>query len=82
MNVIHISRDRFESIKKQGYQMDISEERLAQMPDGDTEYHILDGEFAWCETCGASAQSVAAWTPAELSTIKNSGQPRTGAANA
>lgn len=71
MSVIHISQDRLEAIRKQGYQMPATGvQALAQKQDGDTEYHILDGEYARCETCGANEQSVAAWTPAELATIK------------
>lgn len=75
--IIHISRERLEKIKSQGYPLgsiNLTVEQmtaLRSMP-GDTEYHAIDGEVALCETCGDGAfyTSITANTPAELDTVK------------
>lgn len=68
--IIHISRERFDRIKSQGW-------RLITQPDTpisprmrDTEFHLLDDDSAPCEACGNQFDSVIVDTPAELETLK------------
>lgn len=76
MRTIHISRQRFDFIKAQGFRLPIkgsAEEIQAivqRLGEGDTQYHILDDEFAFCDTCQEAFDSIDANSPAELETIK------------
>lgn len=69
MKIIHISRDRYEHIRSQGFHLGFVPEP-DRYPAGDTEYHLLDGEVAHCETCNGEFESVKANDPAELDMAK------------
>lgn len=73
--IIHISQQRYEFIKSQGYTTYFVAESgghqgRKRYHDGDNEFHLLDDEYAFCKTCGEPFDSVDANTPAELETIK------------
>lgn len=81
--IFHISQQRFDFIKSQGYgfrhyegsagEAKTIQERPLTLPN-DTEFHVLDGEYAFCETCGSAFDSVDANSPSELETIKATAQ--------
>lgn len=74
--IIHISQQRYEFIKSQGYNLTycIAESGGHQGEqryfDGDTTFHLLDDEHGFCGDCRAEFDSVDANSAAELETIK------------
>lgn len=75
MITYHISRQRWDSIKSQGYPLGTVSLTPAQwsavkLVPHDAEYHFLEGERGLCEQCNVEFDSVVANTPAELDEAK------------
>lgn len=69
--IIHISRERYEHIRGQGWKLGTFPASSARKyPTGDTEFHLLDGDHGLCETCGVESESIVASDPAELDAAK------------
>jgi hypothetical protein len=72
MRTFHIDKNRFERIKAQGYHLGTVD--LAKYPNGDSEYHLINGNHAWCGYCQGEFDSLRAESPAELQMEKLSHQ--------
>lgn len=65
LNIYHIDKNRFERIKAQGYQLPTLRP-VTSYRKGDSEYHLIDGDHAFCNYCRSVFGSLKAETPAEL----------------
>lgn len=68
--IIHLSRERYERIKRQGY----GHKTYVHPPKAaseDVEFHLLAGESAFCDACGVEVESVKAETPTDIQRIKH-----------
>lgn len=72
MMILHISRNRFDFIRKLGWALPIKSDsgpRFLMEPDGTT-YHVLDDEYGWCDSCLSPFDSIDANSPTELEIVK------------
>lgn len=74
--VVHISKERYENIRSQGYQLlkypsEDWKSIRARLGGGDTLYHLLDGDEGQCSECGYLQTSVKVENPSELETVKH-----------
>lgn len=64
--IFHIDKDRFDRLRSQGYQLTMSRYNATAV-DGDTTYHLIEGERGSCRYCGNMVfDSLKAETPADL----------------
>lgn len=72
--IIHISRQRFESILAQGHRLTVlspDTQVVASTSSADgVEYHLLDGDHALCCVCDEEHDSVPVNTPTDLEVVK------------
>lgn len=73
--VFHISRERYDRIRSQGWSMPlpkISDEQASiLLADPTTNvYHFLDADVSECSLCGVVVHGLIAETPVELETAK------------
>ena len=79
MSIIHISKQRMDFIRSCGWALGyVDGDTQAVYHEGDTSFHEIDSEIAYCPRCSLMMASVDANDPAELEIIKmTTGSERT-----